>query len=159
MGMLFTKWDMVWGVIKSRPALILCTALCVFWLLFSTTIRYIEPGEAGIEWRPLSGQMTLLDRAGWHLSPPWALVTIIDTKPQRLCLTSSAHAAPNCRLAQFDATRYREFIAVEGWSYYWFRNRLSFNYGHPETYRGFRDVMRGYTFSQHRYPFIHQLES
>jgi len=120
--------------------------------LFSS-FTYIEQGEAGITWNPLTGE-TGFQKPGIHWTSPLTLVTKIDLRPQRMCLTSSAHAAPNCRLVQFDERYYREFVAVEGWRYYWFDNRLSFNSGHEETYRGFRDVLRGYAFSAQRYPFI-----
>jgi hypothetical protein len=154
MGVTLRKRDFVWGVLKSNAVRALFIVWGIILMVFCATVRYIEPGEAGIEWRPISGQIRLLDTPGWQFSAPWAFVTVIDTRPQRLCLTSSVHAAPNCRLASFDTRHYREFIAVEGWSYYWFRNRLSFNFGHPETYRGWRDVMRGYAFSEKPYDFI-----
>lgn len=153
-----SRWDFLKaamrGVLTARPVRWGALVVFVLWLAFISMVRYIEPGEAALTWRPISGEITMRDRPGWDISPPWAFVTVIDTRPQRLCLTSTAHSAPNCRLAQFDTSQYRAFIAAEGWSWYWFRNRLSFNYGYDETYRGWRDVMRGYTFSQHQYPFI-----
>lgn len=127
-------------------------------IAFLSTFNYVEQGNAGLAWNPISGQITL-QKAGMHWTAPTTLVTTVETRPQRLCLTSSAQAAPNCRLVQFEERYYKEFVAVEGWRYYWFNNRLSFNFGHPETYRGFRDVLRGYAFSAQRYPFIKTLSA
>lgn len=120
---------------------------------FLSTFNYVEQGRAGLGWNPLTGEV-FLQKPGMHWTAPTTLVTTIELRPQRLCLTSAAQAAPNCRLVQFNPEYYREFVAVEGWQYYWFANRLSFNIGHQETYRGFRDIMRGYAFSAQQYPFI-----
>jgi hypothetical protein len=78
----------------------------------------------------------------------------VSTAPQRLCLTSSAHAAVNCRLVQFVPEHYRQFLAIEGFRWYWWSNRFSFNLGYREEYRGFKDVLRGYAFSSQQYQFI-----
>jgi hypothetical protein len=117
------------------------------------TVNHVEPGEAGLAWNPFRGTV-VVQTPGYYVTPPWERVASIDIRPQRLCLTSSAHAAPNCRLAQFRIERVNDFIAVEGWRYYWLANRLSFNSGHAETYRGWRDVMRGYAFAHKPVSFI-----
>lgn len=122
-------------------------------LVYLSTFNFVEQGHAGLAWNPFTGQVTL-QKPGIHWTAPTTLVARIDLRPQRMCLTSSAQAAPNCRLVQFDEYNYRDFIAVEGWRYYWLSNRISFNSGHEETYRGFRDVLRGYAFSAQRYSFI-----
>ena len=122
-------------------------------LAFLSAFNYVEQGEAGLTWNAASGEIGLM-KPGIHWTSPITLVTKIELRPQRMCLTSSAQAAPNCRLVQFEERHYREFVATEGWRYYWFDNRLSFNSGHDETYRGFRDVLRGYAFSAQSYPFI-----
>lgn len=118
-----------------------------------STVTYIEQGELGLTWNSLTGELGTQE-VGFHVSSPFTLVSVVETRPQRVCITSSAHAAPNCRLVQFVPERYKEFLAVEGWRYYWFDNLISFNSGHEETYRGFRDVLRGYAFSAQEYPFV-----
>jgi hypothetical protein len=132
-------------------------ALLVLLLAVRTTVTYLEPGEAGITWNPFTGAIELQPHAGIYVTPPWVFQTTIDVRPQRVCLTSSAHAAANCRLVQFDTRYYRDFIATEGWRWYWWSNRFSFNSGYHETYRGWRDVERGYAFAAQPYPFIHVL--
>ena len=121
-------------------------------LLVMSTFNFVEPGQAGLARDRLSGDLTV-QSAGIHWTSPTTFVTTIETRPQRVCVPSTAHSAPSCRLVQFDISHYREFVAVEGWSYYWLRNRFSFNSGY-ETYRGFRDVLRGYAFSTEPYPFV-----
>jgi hypothetical protein len=75
----------------------------------------------------------------------------------RVCITSASRGF-NCKLVQFVPSDYREFVAVQGFSYYWWANRISFNSGYSEEYRGMRDLMRGYTYSVKQYPFIKILE-
>ena len=129
--------------------------IIAIWLLVTLpTINYVDQGEAGLQWNFLTGEIILQDRPGFHLTSPTTLVSVIDLRPQKLCLMSSAHSAPNCRLVKFVPDQYQEFVKVEGWGYYWLYNRVSFNSGYPETYRGFRDILRGYAFSAHQYPFI-----
>lgn len=118
-----------------------------------STFNYVDQGEAGLGWNAVSGEI-FLQEPGIHWTSPITLVSVIETRPQRVCITSSTQAAPNCKLVQFDATQYKEFVAVEGWRYYWFDNFISFNSGHQETYRGFRDLLRGYAFSAQEYPFV-----
>lgn len=117
-------------------------------------LNYLESGEAGLTWNPLSGEISAQTTPGWQLSSPLVFVSRVDLRPQRLCMTSAAHAAVNCKLVEFDMEHRKEFIATEGWGWYWWANRVSFNFGHAETYRGFRDILRGYAFSSTPYPFI-----
>lgn len=121
------------------------------------SVNYLENTEVGLTWDPLTGEKSIQQRAGWHLTPPWVFETTIVTNPERLCLTSSAHAAVNCRLVQFVPSEYRSLLEVEGFGWYWWSNRFSFNLGYREEYRGVSDVLRGYTFSSQQYPFIHIL--
>jgi hypothetical protein len=124
--------------------------------LFST-LNYVESQHIGLAWNPLSGEKGLL-QAGWHATAPWVFVSEVDARPMRVCITTSAHAGVNCRLVQFIPERYDEFLKTEGFRWYWWSNRISFNGGYREEYRGFRDVMRGYAFSAQPYPFIRVLD-
>ena len=128
--------------------------MLLFWCMF---LNHVDQYEAGIAWDFASGDLWLQE-PGYHLTPPWTLVATVDTRPQRVCITSASHAAFNCRLVQLDVSQWRQFVQVEGWRYYWFANRFSLNAGYREEYRGFRDILRGYAFSARRYPFIRVLE-
>ena len=138
---------------KRYLALVLVALLASWGLL----LNHIDQYEAGIAWNFATGEL-VLQEAGYHITSPWTLVASVDTRPQRVCVTSGSHAAFNCRLVQFEQSRWREFVAVEGWRYYWFSNRFSFNSGYREEYRGFRDILRGYAFGVERYPFIRVIE-
>jgi hypothetical protein len=131
------------GVLAILPFLL-------FYLLF---VNYTEPTEVGIARNWFNGDMYLQDKGGWHLSPPWVWVACIDTRPMRVAVTSASRGY-NAKLVQFDPRYWKEFVQVEGWHYYWWYNRLSFNWGYDEEYRGVRDLMRGYAYSAKRYPFI-----
>lgn len=123
--------------------------LCSFYL---GCFNRIEAHEVGIAWDRVHGTLWL-QPSGMFFTPPWVLISTIDTRPQRVCVLSASRAF-DCRLVQFVPSEYRAFIAIEGWRYYWWSNRLSFNSGHAEEYRGMKDVLRGYAFSPEPYPFI-----
>ncbi len=55
---------------------------------------------------------------------------------------------------RFNPDEYKAFVAVQGFHYYWWANRFSFNSGYDEEYRGMKDLMRGYAYSSKPYPFI-----
>jgi hypothetical protein len=137
-----------------RPVSALATLALAVWLVF---VNHVDQYQAGIAWSFTTGEMWLQE-PGFHVTTPWTLVARVDLRPQRVCITSAGHAAFNCKLVQFQAAHWREFIRVEGWRYYWLANRLSLNLGYREEYRGFRDILRGYAFSAQHYPFVAILE-
>jgi hypothetical protein len=132
-------------IVAGITSLVLC-----FYFLF---INYTEPTELGIARNSISGEIWIQERGGWHLTSPFVLVSVLDMRPMRVAVLSAGHGYC-AKLAQFDKTYWREFIATEGFRYYWFANRISFNFGYDEEYRGQKDLMRGYAFSVKKYPFI-----
>ena len=138
---------------KRRLSIGACVLTVPFtlWLAF---VNHIEAYEVGLAWNFASGELIIQDDGGYYFTSPWTLVARIDTRPQRVCITSASEAAFNCKLAQFVPEYWEEFIAAEGWRYYWLDNRISFNFGHKEEYRGFRNILRGYAYSASQYPFV-----
>jgi len=110
---------------------VLATIGC-FYLLF---VHHEEAYQVGIGWNRVSGEIYLDQRAGYHLTPPWVQITRIDTRPQRVCVTSTARGY-NCKLVRFEPGAWQEFVSVQGFHYYWLANRISFNVGYSEEYRG-----------------------
>jgi len=120
-------------------------------------VNYLDQYEVGIARNAYSGEVILQDKPGFQVTSPWVRVSTIDTRPTRVCITSSARAY-NCRLVQFVPSEFQSFVSTQGFEYYWFNNRLSFNSGYSEEYRGMKDLMRGYAFSAKPYPFVKILE-
>lgn len=138
-----------------KRVLTIVAVIAVLLLVVSCFVHYQETNQVAIMRNMITNEIRLEDRAGFHVSEPWIQVARIDTRPMKVCI-SSASRAFNCKLAQFNPTYYREFVAVEGFHYYWFYNRFSFNWGYDadEEYRGMGDVLRGYAFSVQQYPFV-----
>jgi hypothetical protein len=107
-----------------------------------TLVRNVVTGEV---WCDMHG--------GFHLTAPWVQASRIDTRPMRVCITTTARAY-NCKLVQFEPAAFRKFVEVQGFRYYWWANRISFNLGYGEEYRGMRDIMRGFAFGAEQYPFV-----
>ena len=126
------------------------TILLIFYLIFT---NYTEQYQVGLTLNVLTQEVGMQNASGFHGTAPWVLVSVVDTRPHRVCITSASRAF-NCRLAQFDPVQYKEFVAVEGFRYYWWANRISFNFGYAEEYRGFKDILRGYAFNAKKYSFV-----
>ena len=105
-------------------------------------------------WR--KGEERKKERGG-HPPSPGVAVARVDTRPVRVCITSTSRGF-NCRLVQFEPRAYRQFVATQGFHYYWWSNRISFNLGYNEEYRGVKDLMRGYAFSVNKYSFLKLLK-
>jgi len=131
-------------------------ALVLFGLIigfFIACLNFTEPSEIGLARNRITGNTWSQDYGGWHLSAPWVFVAVIDTRPMRVSVTTTGRGY-SAKLVQFQKEYWREFIATEGFRYYWWANRFSFNWGYDEEYRGLKDIMRGYAYSAKKYPFI-----
>jgi len=137
----------------TKPIFIVASLALAIGVPYIALVNHVDQYEAGIAWNFATGQMWLQE-PGFHWTAPWTRVSTVDTRPQRVCITSGSHAAFNCKLVQFELTAWQQFVATEGLRYYWFSNRFSLNTGYREEYRGFRDILRGYAFSAQRYPFV-----
>ena len=118
--------------------------------------HYSEPTQVGVMRNWITGQLKL-DTPGWNITPPWVSVAKIDTRPMRVCVTSAGRGF-SCKLVEFVPSEYQMFVQVEGFYYYWWANRLSFNGGYDEEYRGAKDLLRGYSYSVKQYPFVRVLQ-
>ncbi len=115
-------------------------------------INYLEPFEEGIAWNFVKGELRLQNK-GWNFTSPFVLVARVDSRPVRICVTTAGRGF-NCKLVQFEPSAYKEFTATEGFYYYWWANRISFNFGYDEEYRGMRDLLRGYAYGVKQYSFV-----
>lgn len=127
-------------------------------LLYFFCLNYTEPTEVGIARNVVTGTMWLQEGGGWHITAPWVLVAVVDMRPMRVAVTSAGRGFSG-KLIQFNQRYWREFVETEGFRYYWWANRFSFNSGYDEEYRGMRDILRGYAFGAKRYPFAEILAS
>lgn len=125
----------------------------VLMIFYFSCVHYLEPHQGAIVWNWASGELYVDTKAAWHITGPWVVASRIDLRPQRVCITSTTRGV-NCKLVRFEPNAYREFVATEGFRYYWLSNCISFNWGYDEEYRGWRDVLRGYAFSTKKYPFL-----
>lgn len=140
------------GSFKGRAIrLILCIALPL--MVYLGCFNYTEPTEIGIARNMVSGSLWSQEGGGLHLTWPWVAVARIDTRPMRVSVQSTGRGF-SAKLARFESSHWREFVDTEGFRYYWWGNRLSFNCGYDEEYRGMRDIMRGYAYGSRSYPFV-----
>lgn len=130
-------------------------ALLLF-ISYLTFFNHVDVTHVGIARNRVSGE-TWLQQPGWYLTAPWTQIARIDTRPMRVTVTTAGHGF-SAKLIQFQVAGWKEFVTTEGFHYYWWYNRISFNFGYKEEYRGFRDIMRGYAYGAKQYSFIKILE-
>ncbi len=128
-------------------------AVLTIFLWYMACVHHTEPTEIGV-WRDMLTGKTSQGSPGWHITPPWVQVAHIDGRPMRVCVTSAGRGF-NCKLVQFVPQYLDTFLNVEGFYYYWLANRVSLNIGDDEQYRGVKNVLRGYAYDIHGYPFVH----
>jgi hypothetical protein len=128
----------------------------LFLMYLFGSLNYLEPTEIGIARNIISGNMWIQE-GGIHVSWPWVWVSKIDTRPVRVAVNSAGHGY-SAKLVQFKKENWQDFVALEGWRYWWWANRISFNFGYDDEYRGMRDIMRGYAYSPKQFPFLVVLE-
>jgi hypothetical protein len=103
-----------------------------------------------------TGETQLDSTKGIKLSAAWVQVIKFDTRPIKVCIDCSCSNI-NCKLIAFNPNGWKEFIDREGFKYFWFKNRISFNLGQEKEYRGISHVLRGYAYDK-KYNFIIELE-
>lgn len=137
---------------------IIISALVVLFLFvcYLAFYHYTDSYEFGITYNVFTGECKSDKHTGHHLTLPWVLATKIDTRPQRVCIASATRNM-DCRLVQFDTTKWRDLIKFEGFQYYWWYNRLSFNWG-QESYRGVRNLLLGHSYGNSRGSFVKILQ-
>jgi len=141
---------------KKTSVISVCMILSVIlaYCLFCNFLTYHEVGLA----RNFVTKNTWIQKdPGFHFTNPFVMVQRIDTRPVRVSVHSSSKCVSSM-LVQFVPEEWEIFVKTEGWRYYWWSNRFSFNCSYPEEYRGWRDVMRGYAYSTKKYPFIKILD-
>lgn len=122
-------------------------------LIYLSLVNFTEPTEIGIARNAITGEMWVQEGGGIHFTAPWVRVACVSTHPIRVSVTTTGRGY-SAKLVKFEASEWRSFVEVEGFRYYWWGNRLSFNLGYHEEYRGIRDIFRGYAYSAKKYPFL-----
>lgn len=143
--------------LKKKRIWVLIASLTLLFLAYIGFVNHTEPTEIGIARNIITGEMWVQEGGGYHLNPPWVLVPIVDTRPVRVSVASAGRGY-SAKLVQFKKDEWREFVQTEGWRYWWWSNRLSFNFGYKEEHRGMKDILRGYAYSPKEYGFIVVLE-
>jgi len=128
----------------------LVLSLLFFYL---TCFYYVKPQSMDITWNPFTGELKADTVPGYYCAAPWVMATRLDLRPARVCITTTANSY-SCKLVMFNPSGWMEFVRVQGFQYYWWKNRISFNLGYSDEYRGFRDILRGYAYGNKDYDFI-----
>ena len=126
-------------------------------LLYMGFVNHTEPTEIGIARNWVTGDMWIQEGGGFHVNPPWVWVACVDTRPMRVSVPSGGRGY-HAKLIQFQPDKWKDFVEIEGWRFYWLSNRLSINFGHDEEHRGLRDVLRGYAYSPKQHSFLKVLQ-
>jgi|GEM_PF-2935942 len=107
--------------------------------------HYTNVSQVAITRNVFTGVANIDSVSGFNFTTPWVQVARLDTRPHRVCIECDCRWM-KCELVTFDPSGWSELVEREGFRYYWWSNRFSFNSGHKQTYRGLIDVLRGYSF-------------
>lgn len=135
-----------------RQLFVAAVLIALLALVYFPFLHYSEPTQLGIMRNVFTGEVKR-DTPGWNFSAPWVEVAKVTTTPMRVCVTTTGRGF-SCKLVQFVPEQYEAFVNTEGFRYYWWANRISYNYGYYEEYRGVKDLLRGYAYSAKPYPFV-----
>lgn len=125
--------------------------------IYLSTVSYTDITKVSLIRNHITGEVRLDSLNGIKFTAPWVSVSRIPVNPFKVCITSASRNL-NCKLVKFNPTNWKELVAREGFRYYWLDNRISINMGYSEEYRGFRDLLRGYSFDENPLPFITTLQ-
>lgn len=120
------------------------------WSLF---FHWTGTHQVAITRNVFTGELVLDNVPGIDVSWPWVQVSRIDIRPHRLCIDCDCRAL-NCRLVEFDESGWLDFVNREGFKYYWWSNRFSYNSGAKQEYRGMAFILRGYMSDGQPHPFL-----
>jgi hypothetical protein len=120
-------------------------------LLTYSIVEWNSPTNISIYKNIFSGEMGVY-KSGLHISPPWVITRKINLEPRRFCIQCDCRNS-TCNLIRFNPDGWKEFIDKEGFRFYWFSNRISFNQSNI-TYRGLDNILYGYSFDSMEYGFI-----
>ena len=138
----------------SKKRLFILTAVFTgFAMFYFGCVYYTDLSNIAIARNLLNGKLSIDSTHSWHVSAPWKRASIIDTRPKRVCVLSAGRSF-SCKLVQFNPVGWQEFVAIEGYKYWWWSNRISFNSGYSDEYRGMKDLLRGYAFTGKKYSFV-----
>lgn len=116
-------------------------------------INYLRTSEIGLARNFFSNRVWMQEKKGFNITLPWVQVARVDINPMRVSIDSGGKGY-SAKLVQFDPRYWEDFVKTEGWRYYWWTNRLSFNWGYKEEHRGMKDILRGYAYDSREYPFV-----
>lgn len=133
----------------SRILIMSVSFIFLFWLFF---VHWTNVQQIAITRNIFTGELKIDTFPGIQISSPWTQVSRIDIRPVRVCVDCECRNM-NCKLISFDINGWRNFVEKEGFRYYWWSNRISFNFGNKEEYRGMKNILRGYSFDS-EYKFI-----
>lgn len=127
--------------------------LSIVFSFYFLCFNYTDTHEVSISRNFVTGEIWIDSVPGFCVTSPFTQVSNIDTRPIRVNVPSSSRNF-NGRLIEFNSKEWRTLIEYEGFHYYWWNNRISFNSGHNDEYRGIKDILIGYAYDQHPPKFI-----
>ncbi len=91
------------------------STIIVFTVIFLVAcLNEVEQHEVGYMWSRRTGEITVLPRSGYFLTPPFIeKVKGIDTRPQQVCINANSRVL-NCKLVQFDPAGLKLFLTWHG---------------------------------------------
>lgn len=141
-------------ILRGNVFIVLYTLIAIIVLvIYIPFVHYTDNTKVALIKNIFTNEIVIDSIPGITFSAPWYKVVRIPIHPCKVCVESTAKTI-NCKLVKFQPAYWEELVRREGFEYYWWRNRFSFNLGYRNEYRGCLDILRGYAFSQDNVNFI-----
>lgn len=139
---------------KLKQVVICLMVILGYYLLF---FYYSAQHHLVITKNLITGTVSRDSANGFHFfSPPWVLVSKIDTRPHTVCIASASRNL-NCKSVRILPDKWEALVLREGFHYYWWYNRISFNWD-QKTYRGVSNLLLGHAYGTARCDCVEILE-
>lgn len=106
-----------WGKIIAGLIALILVGLIGLWIYIANFLAFVDNYEVGYRFDHRVGQVTILDRTGWHRRTPFLeSIGTVDTRPMQVCINANARVL-NCKLVEFNPDGLPVFLSWHGRKY------------------------------------------
>lgn len=99
-------------------AIIVSVLLIGVTLFFFLCLNHVSPNEFGVTYNQLGGEVKIQPHPGWYYTSPFVRATTLPSVPFRIELYTDAKIV-NVRVVRFIPEKIKDFIALQGFQYYY----------------------------------------
>jgi len=91
----------------------LLLAVVLIFLVWVFLVKFVDQHEVGYKFDLITGDITVLEKTGYFIAPPWVKIGSIDLRPAQVCINANSRVL-NCKLVRFNPDGLVLFIEWHG---------------------------------------------